>query len=536
MWKKMDSLASPKSGFTRLNVVGAPGTGKSMVAWAWTCFTALSTPRKNIIWVHLNKADNKISLCHFDKGKIKTFEKGSQMFEKTIRDVNADLMVIDGVTNKDYDLFTSASTEWRLNSERRRVAIIMSASVVLSSQQQKQAQLEEWHMPSWTLDNYEAACANPEFYNQVKKFLPKGYDQIKDQLASKFFMAGSSARWMFSFKYEELEDEIKKQLGRVENKEWILSDISGNNCERAVGHLRFEDKNKGVFFVSQYVMIQVAKKCELQFIKDAYTFIAKHRNPAFKGWIVEFDFLGQLHQALRHKTKVVVRKDKQELHLPVTVIKYINTDGAGPSFLQNLKKRPGLWLIPTRWNQGGYDAVYIDNNNTVNFVQITISGRHDLKLQYMQNLFTQLCPPKRRRSRRLNPSQTADARADDTSWRPDIWFIVPLGKECKPKKVYGQLSGWDEAVKNVEFRLSGPSASHATEGNNNNNHYSHAKKVLKLKSDYNMHVLSKYNVNIIFFKDHFIHILFDSEVRFSKNYIFNEHEFFPPCSTACSIM
>ena len=307
-------------------------------------------------------------------------------------------------------------------------------------------------MPSWTWENYVTACKHEDFYKQIKPFLSQKRTYTKmDKLESKFFMAGSSARWMFSFKCSELEDEIKNHLSRVINKEWILSDVSGNNCDGAVGHLRFEDRKGNVSFVSRYVLITVAKTCELSFIREAYAFTAAHHNPAFKGWIVEFDFLGQLHSALRHKTKLVVRKGDQELHLPVTGIKYVDPDAAD-SNLQNLKKHAGLWLVPIRWNQGGYDAVYI-SGDTVIFVQITCSKRHDLKLQYMNNLFDLLCPPREHTSASIK-------------WKSDVWFVVPWGDKCKPKAKTGILSCWDKEVKQIEFRLSGSSFSHETKGNN----------------------------------------------------------------------
>ena len=356
MWQELDKLQSPQTTFQRLNVIGPPGTGKSMVAWAWTCYTAFGLPdtqRKSILWAHLNKGDSRIHLCHFVDGQIKTYQEGSKRFFEAIKNVDADLMVIDGITNKEYDSFSSGATSWMLDfpSKKCKVAVITSGGVVIPSEKLKRAQIKEWHMPSWTWENYVAACNNDKFYKQVIKYLPE-YSSKHDRLASKFFMAGSSARWMFSFGMQDLEQEIKRQLRRVTNKEWILKDLSDDCCEGAVGHLRSEDKEKSVTFVSQYVMIEVSKTCELSFIKDAYRFLNTHNNPAFKGWVVEFDFLGQLHQALRHNTKVFVRKDNQEFQLPVTEIKYVDPDGDLNGFpLKNVKKHDGLWLIPIRWNQ-----------------------------------------------------------------------------------------------------------------------------------------------------------------------------------------
>jgi len=40
------------------------------------------------------------------------------------------------------------------------------------------------------------------------------------------------------------------------------------------------------------------------------------------------------------------------------------------------------WLLPTRWNQGGFDAVQLLPNNAVRFVQITRGASHSLKWKY----------------------------------------------------------------------------------------------------------------------------------------------------------
>ena len=455
MWQKLDIFASSRGKKSGLNVTGPPGTGKSMVAWAWTCYNS-SRNKKNIVWIHVNKGNQKIDLCHFKDGYMHTYEEGSHELAATIKDIDADLMVVDGATNNEYGMFSSAATSWMLKGAgKRKVAFIMSASVVISSHHLFKAGIEEWHMPSWTWENYVAACDNTAFYDQIKGFLPKkkgkkkGYEKT-DLLKSKFFLAGASARWMFSFLYSKLEDEIQKHLRRVTNKEWILSGVSDNNCAGAVGHLRFEDKNHNVSFVSRYVMIEVAKTCELKFIKDAYVFSRTQHNPAFKGWIVEFDFLAQLHQALKHGSKVAVSLEDKEKKLPVTEIKYID-----PDHLQKLEKHAGLWLIPIRWNQGGYDAIYIQDKNTTIFVQITNSKQHDLKLQYMQNLWNKLHRPKR---------SGVQTRSRVTRGRADIWFVVPFGVTCRVKKTTGNLTDWDKTVKTCRFRPSASVSPHVTKG------------------------------------------------------------------------
>ena len=173
MWQKLDIFASSRGKKSGLNVTGPPGTGKSMVAWAWTCYNS-SRNKKNIVWIHVNKGNQKIDLCHFKDGYMHTYEEGSHELAATIKDIDADLMVVDGATNNEYGMFSSAATSWMLKGAgKRKVAFIMSASVVISSHHLFKAGIEEWHMPSWTWENYVAACDNTAFYDQIKGFLPK---------------------------------------------------------------------------------------------------------------------------------------------------------------------------------------------------------------------------------------------------------------------------------------------------------------------------------------------------------------------------
>jgi len=42
-----------------------------------------------------------------------------------------------------------------------------------------------------------------------------------------------------------------------------------------------------------------------------------------------------------------------------------------------------MWLKPERWNQGGYDATFIDQRACLlRFAQVTISHKHDFKSEY----------------------------------------------------------------------------------------------------------------------------------------------------------
>jgi len=47
-----------------------------------------------------------------------------------------------------------------------------------------------------------------------------------------------------------------------------------------------------------------------------------------------------------------------------------------------------IWLKPLKWNQGGYDAIYVDRGNgLVRFLQITRGATHSLHLEYFASFF-----------------------------------------------------------------------------------------------------------------------------------------------------
>ena len=53
-----------------------------------------------------------------------------------------------------------------------------------------------------------------------------------------------------------------------------------------------------------------------------------------------------------------------------------------------------MWLKPEKWNQGGYDAVFIDHTaNLLRFVQVTTSHKHEFKSEYFNSLIDKIGLP-----------------------------------------------------------------------------------------------------------------------------------------------
>lgn len=56
-----------------------------------------------------------------------------------------------------------------------------------------------------------------------------------------------------------------------------------------------------------------------------------------------------------------------------------------------LADKQQMWLRPRHWNQGGYDAVFIDKEEKlIRFVQVTVREKHEFKDRFFNSLLDKL--------------------------------------------------------------------------------------------------------------------------------------------------
>lgn len=93
------------------------------------------------------------------------------------------------------------------------------------------------------------------------------------------------------------------------------------------------------------------------------------------------------------------------------------------------------WLKPVKWNQGGYDVIFVDKNQGyVRFVQITRGNRHSLRIEFFYDFLKRL--------------QESDQSFEIK--KLEIVFLLPEAKlqDFKISRVTGQgllnaFSGWE---------------------------------------------------------------------------------------------
>lgn len=123
------------------------------------------------------------------------------------------------------------------------------------------------------------------------------------------------------------------------------------------------------------------------------------------GWLLEMWFFANL------ENKEVKVYDYNGIELEPFAKKNIELFDPNEMTLETIKNLP-KYLKTKKWNQGGYDLIYINDNNDIEFVQITRGLTHSLKLKYFAQFLENL---------KNIPNSTFKAKDID------ILFIVPKG-------------------------------------------------------------------------------------------------------------
>jgi len=443
-----------------LHIEGPPGTGKSTIAWVWACFTAQSA---NVVWVHRD-ADGGSRISLVGAGYIVYFDFPARLeshlgmiLSACALLARANIIIVDGITNKRKDLFGD-TVRWANASPHRRAVLVTSAQIVFPGQFKADYNISTFSMPSWTFDQYRKACENDTFYNAVKWRLgwveaKKRLDPTQDEndyknelLGDKFFQAGFSARWMFSLSSSQLTKVILDYVDKVESYDQLAAGLTGTRATAAIGHLVAKDEHRNHFLVSRAVTRAVVDKCEAKAITMAARLSKKYGNGAFDGWVFEFDFLMNLRLAaeptgsqsvtLTVGEHALVTSEEWKVDRQATVYHAADLEG-----LDNADFAPHSWYIPQKVNQGGFDVVMVTGPNSLRFVQLTVASHHSQKLKYLREFGTAW--------------ETACQR-DLTS--VELVAVVPAGRlsEFKWKSKEGSVpKQWKLKVRKVSFQRTG---------------------------------------------------------------------------------
>ncbi len=402
-WTALES--QPVAG---LVVEGPPGVGKSVGAWAWSCCQAMHL-KKSGLWIHVDKARAPACVLLGPEGYtiLPEIVLGPKELIVQIISANVDFLVFDGYKST-LQYKDCVSYLFPPDLKRKRFGMVISSlagGIMAADFGGLSPNIEFFDHGPWLLEHYFAACENPDFFDSVRnKFDPIDDDDVigdpsseeikvamyRTQVEEKFYFAGASARWMFANTVRSVKAEIARYVGMVKNFEQLINEVHGIQSSESSNHLLMRYKGTDgpeTFFVSRFAlkMLLHASK-DRSDIRRAYALAKQHKNPAFLGWVVEFDFMEQLADTCASRAKCFNLYSNLQGNVVWRVSSVKSFDPHLPfeePWLRNQFRRP------IKWNQGGYDAVGLFKVGTrmvVRFIQVTRGKTHKMNMKFFANL------------------------------------------------------------------------------------------------------------------------------------------------------
>jgi hypothetical protein len=407
-------------------ICGPPGSGKSVASLAFAC--SMDRDEWTITWISLNRSRiNRIT--HLDKEGIRSFSfidsdldiLDSYLKEKCYSEKH--IVFLDGYVqnfgrNDDIKLRCQAWLKKNLK-DRRMVTVCSMSSRDDRIEENKKERYKDFFMYSWTIKDYENAIAHDIFYAYVKKFLDAIISTDRyEALIAKHFFAGGSARHMFTVFTEDLIDAVKVTAAAAKSFKSVADGDLGERSQGVKNRIfaKYEGNSK-MCIVSKFMAEEIGKQIGPDQVANFARTIDAHINPAMNGWFFEILFFCRLRDGSLVLTDLGSIEQSFEI------------DFHSHSF-PRMRKGEKAWFKPIRFNQGGYDAVFVDvSAKLVQVFQITTAKSHTFKIEFFANLMNNIIK----------------SNSDLINCKLEIYYVVESHKIASFK--VGAVSGIGSLVK-----------------------------------------------------------------------------------------
>jgi len=311
MQELFDQLVDSREGVEDFNIefIGAPGTGKSNLAWAVA--EHLGTT-EDVIWVGRRSNSHRWEVFQFRDGNVYGFDdlpkQLSDILELDAFD-NSEVLIVDAPIdvsdaaqfNQGPAAYSWASNVAYHNSRRgkRRVIHVSSLGAAAKKEEDRRAiNVEEKIMRPFTRRDYIEGLEDQELKVQVCKTLnieDASSVTAEDLVDSKFYYSGINARWFFNFTIEKIKDECKKIIGRMDDSTVTTGDRHREAVNSALQRYQDDDRQV-VLFTSCYLANAIGRNTSARNkFFEFYPLIKEHLGNGAPGEIFEADFAVHLH-------------------------------------------------------------------------------------------------------------------------------------------------------------------------------------------------------------------------------------------------
>ena len=386
-------------------IVGPPGTGKSTTSFLFAM--QLDRSQWVITWLSLSRICQPVATCFVNDKKQTLWFNGIMadlicqfisQIQSHVNTVNKNHIVfIDGVTQTpDHLSLCQSLVTWIISTKATNTNCrLVFVGSVASRRKSKVHEdnlycIKQFFVCSWTIDEYRLAFKNKDFCQSVLKYFDCSQkndlsnkelnsrnlsnEELEELIVSKHYFAGGSSRFMFGMNTADVVLQLERGMENLNDVRRYLNHEVGYNVN-CFTHTFFG------FYISEYLASALAAKGGESYIQDIL-FAIGHNNPVLQGWLLEIYFFAAIKSNgfqynERHVSEVKLFRGTIFLFDPLSMQSIPEgPEGPGP-----------VWLKPSKWNQGGYDAVYVDKDNgIVIIVQVTRSGTHKFTIEYFAQL------------------------------------------------------------------------------------------------------------------------------------------------------
>jgi len=410
-----DVIAGGRAG----RVYGPPGTGKSLAILAFS--STLLEQGWKVTWLHFSDRKKFECIRFLQNRKMTTFFLAADLdliLDETEMTGSKHLMIVDGIRDsRTFPVHQECARkcrDWYLSNAGVAAATVrfvenssMGALDSNSEETDRMLRIKKFCMFSWELEDYSLAVQQEKFRDQImdnldtdvsddEELIDGSDSQQKSDIAkveallkAKFFFSGGSARYMFSYTTNEVKESICASVDSEPDVTKLLSGIFGATSSYSTHRLAncFPHPNPIVrtscicTVVSRFAADLLAIKAGPDVIEVLANSLQQDMNPSMEGWIFEMLFFSRLrHGEVQVKDKAGKKVSWPKAEKILVLEKQTLGELGGEQ----------IWLKPQRWNQGGYDAVFVDKSvPTVRFVQVTSGKNHTFKIRYFRKLLDQ---------------------------------------------------------------------------------------------------------------------------------------------------